>query len=366
MTRARSIPASLWQPTPQRIAVFRALQLGDMLCSVPALRALRRAHPSAHITLIGLPSAEPFVQRFRHYIDELMLFPGAAGFPEQAQHSGDAAAFHAAARACAFDVALQLHGDGSRSNAIVAALGVRRVGGFVPQGQPAPAHHVAWPDDLPEPLRYLSLTRFLGLPDDGPALEFPLSAEDRAEAQAVCRAHGLSPGRYVCLHGGARLPSRRWPAMNFAQLGRTLVSRGWTLVLTGAADEAPLVASLARMLAALGCPPNSAVNVAGRTSLGGMAALVDASRLLVSNDTGVSHIAAALRHPSVIVASGSDVARWAPLDRQRHRVLWGDAPCRPCAHAECPYDHSCAWAVHPDQVMAQIDAQLKEPIHAAA
>ncbi|HYG42625.1 MAG TPA: LPS biosynthesis glycosyltransferase, partial [Bordetella sp.] len=69
---------------PARIAVFRALQLGDMLCAVPALRALRQAFPTAHVTLVSLPNARSFVARFDRYIDELLEFPGTADFPEQA------------------------------------------------------------------------------------------------------------------------------------------------------------------------------------------------------------------------------------------------------------------------------------------
>ena len=80
--------------------------------------------------------------------------------------------------------------------------------------------------------------------------------------------------------------------------------------------------------------------------------LMQRARLLVCNDTGVSHIAAAVGTPSVIVASGSDVRRWAPLDRQRHRVLHYPVPCRPCEHAECPLaNHPCARGVTVEAVM---------------
>jgi ADP-heptose:LPS heptosyltransferase len=95
------------------------------------------------------------------------------------------------------------------------------------------------------------------------------------------------------------------------------------------------------------------VNLCGRTATPWtLGALVDAAALVVSNDTGVSHVAAALGTPSVIVASGSEVHRWAPLDRRRHHVHWHATPCRPCAHPVCPTAHECAMGVPVDTVVA--------------
>src|SRR5690606_25635378 len=178
------------------IAVFRALQLGDMLCSVPALRALRAGFPMARITLVGLPTATAFLERYPALLDELLPFPGAPGLPEQPARRSGLGRFYDGTRARRFDLALQLHGSGKLTNAIVARLGGRRMAGFVPSGMPAPQGFVPWPEAMPEPLRYLELTRALGLPDDGPALEFPLGPADHAEATALMVATGLRKGGY--------------------------------------------------------------------------------------------------------------------------------------------------------------------------
>ena len=84
------------------------------------------------------------------------------------------------------------------------------------------------------------------------------------------------------------------------------------------------------------------------------------ARLLVCNDTGVSHVATAMATPSVVICSGADPGRWAPLNRDRHRVLHADVPCRPCAYQVCPIGHPCATGVSIASVLASAEALCRE------
>jgi ADP-heptose:LPS heptosyltransferase len=349
---ARPAPPPLDGPI-ERVAVFRALALGDLLNAVPALRALRRGYPQARITLVGLPWAAEWVQRV-DVVDDFISFPGHPELPERACDAHAWPAFLAAVQARRYDLALQLHGSGRVVNSIVALFGARRSAGFAGDAAWRPeadaSWYVPWPERGHEIERLLAVTDRLGCPPDGLQLELPLLDADRASLArtwpGVCDA---CP--YVVVHAGARLPSRRWPLERFAAVVEHLAQRGYTVVLTGGTDEAELVARLSA------ASPWPTVNLAGRTTLWTLGALIEGAAHLVCNDTGVSHIAAALGTPSVVISSGGDALRWAPLDRARHTVLWQAIACRPCAHAVCPIGHDCARAVGVEEVTQAIDAQ---------
>jgi ADP-heptose:LPS heptosyltransferase len=340
---------------PRRIAIFRALQLGDMLCSVPALRALRAAAPQAHIALIGLPWAQSFVERYADLVDELIVFPGAEGFPEQRESDEGLPAFREWMRAQRFDLAIQLHGSGGIANDLLLQFGASAHAGFVqPDERPRDGVFIDWPDDLPEPERYLALMSALGAETTDRRLSFPLCERDGNEYASLVAAHGIEAQRLVLVHPGAQLPSRRWPAERFAEVADRLAADGWQIAITGTAAEASLTGAV------LGAMTAPALHLAGSTSLGGLAALVAHAQLVVCNDTGISHIAAAMATASVVVASGSDTQRWAPLDHVRHRVLADYPPCRPCMFRECPYGHPCALNIGVDRVVETARAQLAE------
>jgi ADP-heptose:LPS heptosyltransferase len=346
-----------------RIAVFRALYLGDFLCAVPALRALRAAVPRAYITLIGLSWAREMVERYQSYLDDFVAFPGCPGL----EHDGTEGSFQSfiyEARMREFDLAIQLHGSGRHSNAVVAALGAARCAGFCPPFARLPAaSFLEWHDEEPEIHRWCRLLRHLGAPDRGDALEWPLTLAERVAWRQQAGALGLHPAGYVCVHPGAKLASRRWPPQCFAAVVAAVAALGHTVVITGASSEAAITRAVIDAVPAQFA--SSIVDLTARTSLGMFAMLVAEARLVIANDTGISHIAAAMATPSVIISSGGDARRWAPLNRCRHTVLSHDVACRPCALDRCPIGHPCATAITEEAVISAVHAMLKESVHVA-
>ncbi len=291
--------------------------LGDLLCAVPALRALRAARPDAPVTLVGATGTDWFVARFSRYVDDLLAVTGFPGLPEAPGDAAAALRVVAEAHARSFRLALQLHGSGVVSNPLTALLGAPTMAGHRLPGQwcPDPATFPVYSAAGHEVHRLLGVTRALGLPDQGDHLEFPLTVDDLAERLELVRRGVVPASQYACLHPGASVAARRWSPDGYAAAGDHLARQGLTVVLTGTADERPITAAVA---ARMSC---TAVDLAGRTSLGGLAAVLDAATVLVTNDTGVSHLAAALGTPSVVIFLASDPGRWAPLDTVRHRAV---------------------------------------------
>ncbi len=303
--------------------------LGDLLCCIPALRALRISYPEAKIHLIGLPSTRNLIERFPQYVDQWLEFPGFPGIPEATFIPSKTAAFLKTVQELELDLAIQMHGNGSVMNKFVTLLGAKQIAGYFPVDHDCLDSNwfIPYPDQLPEVWRNLQLIEFLGIPLQGTYLEFPIWKSDRQALEAIATSHSLKWDHYICIHPGASVSSRRCSYLHFAAVADTLAAQGWQIVLTGMAAETELTKAVSE---AMRFP---AIDLAGQTNLGELAALLNRSRLLICNDTGVSHLAAALQVNSVVIFSNSDPQRWAPLDRQRHRIVQVPAPTGSVSHS---------------------------------
>ncbi len=343
-----------------RVVIVRALRLGDLLCAVPALRALRAALPLAHLTLIGLPLAREFVRRCR-YVDAFEEFPGYPGIADQPVEVERTLAFLRRMQQRHFDLAVQLHGSGVFSNPFTRLLGARYTVGFTRAGETDLGldYALPYPSTGPEVQRLLKLTRALGAPDMGDHLELTVLPQDNADLEEAlsraCTRHFFAHAQPVIgLHPGAKVPTRRWMPARFAAVGDALAARyGARIVLTGNAAEWDICEAVRRSMRA------SALNLAGRTSLGALAALLVRLRLLVTNDSGPAHLAAAVGTRSVVIFGAAQPETWASGDPRRRRAVSAWVPCRPCTYAECPIGYACLEGVSVADVLRAAEDLLE-------
>jgi heptosyltransferase-2 len=190
--------------------------------------------------------------------------------------------------------------------------------------------------------------------DEAPpaALPAPGLRVDGAQRRATLGKLGLDPGRpAAALCPGAEYgPAKRWPARHFAALARRLAAQGRAVWLVGSAKDAQAGAEIA---AASG---GAARDLCGRTSLGEAIDVLASADLVVSNDSGLMHVAAALGRPLVALYGSSSPAFTPPLAADA-RILKLELPCSPCFQRECPLGHfKCMVDLTPEHVLSAIDS----------
>jgi heptosyltransferase-2 len=194
----------------------------------------------------------------------------------------------------------------------------------------------------------------LGLPR-GEALRLPLPAlalrVDDAGRRALLARLGLGRGRpaAVLCPGAEYGPAKRWPARYFGELAQGLAAHGCEVWLVGSKNDAQAGAEIEQFAGGI-CR-----NLCGQTTLADAIDLLSSAALVVSNDSGLMHLAAALGRPLIALYGSSSPAFTPPLSPNA-RILKLDLPCSPCFKRECPLGHfNCMMQLTPDRVLAAVD-----------
>jgi len=304
----------------QKICIFRALQLGDILCSIPALRNLRLAYPEAEISFIGLSSGQALIERFPEIIDRFITFPGYPGLPEQEFDQQKFDEFSEAMKAEDFDLLIQMQGNGTVVNDMLQHLQPKLLAGFSIDARERQKNELLmdYPNHDHESLRHIKLMDFLGIQIDDARMEFPLTPDDETEFKKL---NFNLKDQYICIHGGSRGKWRQWPPLHFATIADFCASKGFQIVLTGTESELDVVNEIAGLMR------SEPIIAAGKTNLGSLGILLQHSKGLIANCTGISHISAGLKVPSVIISMDGEPERWGPLNRLLHTTIdWKKTP----------------------------------------
>ncbi|RAS12243.1 glycosyltransferase family 9 protein [Cupriavidus alkaliphilus] len=338
-----------WQ-SARSVLCVRLDNMGDVLMSTPAMQALADAAPGRRLTLLTSHSAAALAPHLP------MVSRVLAWDAPWARHAGDQAAAPAPGpeiAACArwlarfrFDAAVifTVYSQSPLPAAVLCALAgiplrlaccrenpYTLLSDWVPDTEPG-----TQPGQRPrhEAQRQLDLVAQVGAIPRDTRLRFRVLASDRtAVAGRLAAIRAGRSGPVVVVHPGASAPSRRWPPARFAQVAHALaVKAGAHVLVTGDAAEQDIVRAVC---AAAGHA--RVVPLAGALRLGEMGALLEAADLLVSNNTGPVHLAAALGTPVVdlYALTNPQHTPW----QVPHRTLFADVPCRYCYKSMCPQGH---------------------------
>ena len=312
--------------TRPRLVMLRPLGLGDLLTGIPAMRAAARAFPQ-HERLLAAPAVLTPLALLSRAVDEVVDVQPHQPLPPSCQQP---------------DIAIDLHGRGPASQRVLLATRPRRLIAFANEEVPETRGFPRWRDEEHEIRRWCRLMLENGIEAD------PADLDLHAPGIAVPR---LARGAAV-VHPGAAYPARRWPAERWARVAASLAP---DVLITGGPAERSLAMRVADRA---GIDP--ARVLAGRTDLLELAAIVGAARLVVSGDTGVAHLATAMRTPSVVLFGPTSPARWGPpSERHWHRVIWKGREGNPNAMEPDPG----LLAIGVEDVLLAI-ANLREASHA--
>ncbi len=351
-TAPSSVLPAASRTSPSASLVIAPQWIGDAVMTEPLMRRLHAR--GERLTVGALPWVAP-VYRAMPQVAEVIEFPFThGGLQFKARRS---LARELSGR---FDSAYVL--PNSLKSALLPFLASipRRVGYLGEARVGLLTHRLKNPSHKPPMVAFYSaLSGEPGVAADRPQLHLADTAIDAALA-----AHGATPGLepglvrggYAVMAPGAEFgPAKRWPARHFAQLAGLL---GQPVVLLGSAKEADLCAEIAGAATS----PQGVVNLAGRTSLADALALIAGAGCVVSNDSGLMHVAAAFGVEQAAVFGSSSPRHTPPLN-ERARVLWlKDDPayqppldCAPCFERECPLGHTrCLNDLTPERVNAAL------------
>lgn len=305
-------------PDVARIAVLRANGLGDLVFTLPALDALDAAYPAAQITLLATEMHRELLSGRPSPVDRVVPVPRCPGVRDDGR-DGDVAGFLAAMRGERFDLALQLHGGGRFSNPFVRQLEARVTAGSHTPGAERLDRSLAYVYLRSEVLRHLAIVGLVGAAPVELAPRLAVTARDR-EAAAE-HIHASEP--LLVLHPGATDVRRRWPAQRFAQVADSLAAAGGTIAIAGGPGEREVAGEVC---AAMRAP---ARNLAGRLSLAALVGLLDRAALVIANDSGPLHLAAAVGTPTVGIFWAANVGNSSVLAHAPHRPLAAFSVCCP-------------------------------------
>lgn len=358
---------------PKRILVLRTDLIGDLVLSLPVIRLLKQTYPEAEIDLLALPSSAKIIEHDPDIANVITYDPNIWRRPKallQGKNWREVRALRSRLRNRHYDLTVSVFGPWAAILAVMS--GAKRRIGFGKESYPgfmtdsvAGAHWTTG-DRLHEVDYCLQLAQASGAkpkPNDRTPTLF-VTPQTSAEAEQLLQQVGVQFDKPIiaCHVSSNNGQSKRWPIPYWAKLIDQLIREdGANVILTGAPSDLPLIESIQRRV------HEQPINLAGKTSLAQLAALLKRADLVITGDSGPMHIAAAVGTPLIAIHGPTDPAMSGPVSPLA-TVLRSDIWCSPCyaakgIPADCRFfTTQCMKNITPEQVLGVIHDKLQQSI----
>jgi heptosyltransferase II len=339
----------------ERIVVRGTNWVGDAVMTVPALRELRRLLPGSHITLATRSWAKGIFSG-ADFLDDLLIqdWRGPWSVVKQVREW----------RRHKFDLAL-IFPNAFEAALVPALAGVPFRIGYATDGRKLflthPLPFPQWRNSKHEVFYYLNIVSELGrllevetTLDETLNISLQIAEADQTEALTLIKSQGdRESRRLVALcPGSINSRAKRWPAERYAVLADSLIEKlNAQVLLIGSEAELPVSAEVNRLM------HNSPTMLTGKTDLSQAAAVLSLVDLLITNDTGPAHVAAALGRPTLVIFGPTNPLTTRPFSSVAELVRH-PPDCAPCMLRDCPIDHRCMTAISPEEVFERAASML--------
>ncbi len=339
---------------PEKILIIRLSSIGDILLSTPFIRQVRRAYPKAQIDFIVKDIYKDLL-KYNPHINELYCI-------QLREESNDLSELKVKLKDRSYNVVFDLHNN-LRSNYLkrgISAGSIRSI-----QKEKLKQTLLVWfkinlyGQETPIPSRYFAVASDFEVVDDGKGLELYWEKDTIDSAERKVISKGLEWNKpFICLAPGAGFFTKRWPEEKFGNLV-DLIQRGkkFQIVVLGGERDKKIGSFLKKQ--------KSIIDLSGQLSLLETAHVISKGKMIVSNDSGLMHMATAVQTP-VLAIFGSSVKELGFFPYRSESVVIENSglSCRPCSHIgrkKCPRGHfKCMEEITPEQVYSGLKSILRK------
>lgn len=342
-----------------KVLIIKLGAIGDLLMATPAFRAVKKAYPAAHLSiLVGKSSkmavnGNPYIDEFIE-CDDYIIYKGTL-----LQKLKYIISLVLKIKRKKYDVAFVFHRDW-RFNFFTFLCGIPERVGFDRNGEGRFLTKKVRISGIKHNIdQYLEIIRAIGIRDDGKGMDFIISNEAEKAVDEILTKKGLKNGdiKIGVLAGGAsniktEMPIKRWPVEDYAELSRKIVADGYKVILLGAESDKFNSEIILRNII------NGVIDLTGRTTLEETAAVMKRCKVIVTHDSGPMHLASAMQAPVISIFGPTDPREYYPLNSGSH-YFWNaeKIECAPCykdgRFPDCN-DPICIKAVTVEQVYEKL------------